>query len=333
MDYKNKSILITGGTGSLGNALTKFLLKNHPEISSLIILSRDERKHAIMGEDFPKDKYPQISFVIGDVRDKERLIQVFEGVDYVIHTAAMKDIHTAEKNPEECIKTNISGAQNVIDACLKTTVQKVVSLSTDKACSPNSLYGATKLISDKLFIEANNLTKNHRIKFSVVRYGNMFASNGSVVPFFLKKKREDGILPITDPSMTRFNITIKDGVKMVVHALENAWGGEIFVPKLHSYKIMDVANAVCKECEKPIIGIRPGEKIHEEMISSSDAFYTYDIGSYYCIIPPNPTWNISDFINNFEAKKVKPDFSYNSGDNTEWETIESLKILINQITC
>lgn len=328
MIYKGKSILITGGTGSLGKALTKHILTEHPDISQLFIYSRDERKHAQMAQEFSNSEYPQIQFIIGDVRDKERLLRVFEGVDYVIHTAAMKDVHTAENNPEECIKTNIAGAQNVIEACIKAKVQRVVSLSTDKACAPISLYGATKLASDKLFIAANNIRTKYKKQFSVVRYGNIMGSNGSVVPFFIKKKKEDGILPITDPNMTRFNISLQGGVDMVMHALEQAWGGETFVPKLKSYKIMDVANAIGPECKKTIVGIRPGEKVHEEMISPSDSFYTYDLGTHYTIIPSHPNWDKDDFIKAYQAIKVKKGFSYNSGDNTEWETTDSLRELV-----
>ncbi|RED48946.1 UDP-N-acetylglucosamine 4,6-dehydratase (inverting) [Seonamhaeicola aphaedonensis] len=329
LEYKDKTILITGGTGTLGKALTSYILDTTPEVKRVCVFSRDERKHALMAQEFPLEKYSQIDYIIGDVRDKERLLQVTEGVDYVIHTAAMKDVHTAEKNPTECIKTNIGGAQNVIEACLKNNVKRVVALSTDKACSPVSLYGATKLASDKLFIAANNVIKEQpNTIFSIVRYGNIMGSNGSVVPFFLKKKAIDGVLPITDPNMTRFNISLLDGVKMVLNALEKAWGGEIFVPKLPSYKIMDVANAICLDCEKPIVGIRPGEKLHEEMISASDSFYTYDMGNYYAIVPPCPVWDVENFIKTYNPKKVEKGFSYNSGDNSDWETVERLKVLI-----
>jgi FlaA1/EpsC-like NDP-sugar epimerase len=239
----------------------------------------------------------------------------------------MKHVHLAEYNPDECIKTNIGGAENVIHASLETGVQRVVALSTDKACAPINLYGATKLTSDKLFVAANNITGWNPIKFSVVRYGNVMGSNGSVIPFFLKKKGE-GILPITDPEMTRFNISLLDGVKMVMHALDQAWGGEIFIPKIPSYKIMDIAKAVCSDCEYPIVGIRPGEKIHEEMITSSDSYFTYDLDKYYVILPPKPKWNLNEFINNFKAIKVPKGFTYNSGDNEQWETVESLRGLI-----
>jgi len=323
----SKSILITGGTGSLGKALTSHILKNHPEIKRLVIYSRDEQKQFQMAQDYPHDAYPQIRFFIGDVRDKERLKRAMKGIDYVIHAAAMKHVPIAEYNPDECVKTNIHGAQNVIDACLDTTVERVVALSTDKACAPINLYGATKLASDKLFVAANNITGWNPIKFSVVRYGNVMGSNGSVIPFFINKKKE-GVLPITEPNMTRFNISLQGGVDMVMHALFHAWGGEIFVPKIPSYHIMDVAKAVGPECEHRVIGIRPGEKVHEEMITPSDSFYTYDLGKYYTILPSTPKWKIEDFIAEFKAVKVPAGFAYNSGENTEWETIEGLRKLI-----
>lgn len=328
MTFEGKSILITGGTGSLGKALTKHIFENHPEVRRLIIFSRDEQKQFQMAQEYPQDSYPQIRFFIGDVRDKGRLVRAFKGVDYVIHAAAMKHVHLAEYNPEECIKTNIGGAQNVVDACFETNVQKVVALSTDKACAPINLYGATKLTSDKLFIAANNIKGDNPIKFSVVRYGNVMGSNGSVIPFFIKKKNTDKVLPITDPNMTRFNISLEGGVEMVMHALENAWGGELFVPKIPSYKIMDVAEAIGPECEKPIVGIRPGEKLHEEMITSSDSFYTYDLGKYYAILPVTHKWSLEEFVQSFNAKKVPEGFNYNSGDNKEWETVDSLRKLI-----
>ncbi|MFZ1229910.1 MAG: UDP-N-acetylglucosamine 4,6-dehydratase (inverting) [Saprospiraceae bacterium] len=327
--FSNKSILITGGTGSLGKALTQYIFKNHPDISRLVIFSRDEQKQFQMAQDYPPEKYPQIRFFIGDVRDKDRLVRAMKGIDYVIHAAAMKHVHIAEYNPDECIATNVVGAQNVVHACLETTVQRVVALSTDKACAPINLYGATKLTSDKLFVAANNIRGNNPIRFSVVRYGNVMGSNGSVIPFFIKKKKE-GKLPITDPNMTRFNISLTEGVEMVIHALEHAWGGEIFVPKIPSYRITDVATAVGPDCEQVIVGIRPGEKVHEEMITSSDSFYTYDLGKYYTIIPSTHNWKLDEFIKEFNAKIVQPGFSYNSGENTEWETVETLRELIRE---
>ena len=325
----NKSILITGGTGSLGKALTKTILERWPYIKRLVIYSRDEQKQYQMAQEFPDSTYDAIRYFIGDVRDLDRLKRAFSGIDYVIHAAAMKHVHIAEYNPDECIKTNVGGAENVIKASLSSNVSGVVALSTDKACAPINLYGATKLTSDKLFIAANNIKGVQDIKFSVVRYGNVMGSNGSVIPFFLKKRKE-GVLPITDPSMTRFNISLSDGVEMVLHALENAWGGELYVPKIPSYRIMDVAKAIGPECEHRIIGIRPGEKIHEEMITSSDSYNTYDLGKYYVILPTVTNWNMEDYKKAFNAKKVENGFSYTSGENKEWETVESLKELINK---
>ncbi|WP_276504463.1 UDP-N-acetylglucosamine 4,6-dehydratase (inverting) [Terrimonas pollutisoli] len=329
LDLNGKSILITGGTGSFGKAFTKTVLTKWPNIKRLVIYSRDEQKQFQMAQEYPFNKYPQIRFFIGDVRDEERLIRAFRGIDYVIHAAAMKHVPIAEYNPDECIKTNVVGAQNVIHACLETAVERVVALSTDKACAPINLYGATKLTSDKLFIAANNIRGNNPIKFSVVRYGNVMGSNGSVIPFFIQKKK-DGVLPITVESMTRFNITLEGGVDMVLHALEYAWGGELFVPKIPSYKIMDVAKAIGPACEHKIVGIRPGEKIHEEMITSSDSFFTYDLGKYYVIVPQTPNWKIDEFIQHFNAKKVPDGFAYDSGTNSEWETVESLQQLIRE---
>ena len=326
---KDKSLLITGGTGSLGKALTAYILKEYPEIKKIVIYSRDEQKQFQMAQDYPVKDYPQIRFFIGDIRDRDRLTRAMKDIDFVIHAAAMKHVPIAEYNPDECVKTNIHGAQNVINACLETEVERVVALSTDKACAPINLYGATKLASDKLFVAANNITGWNPIRFSVVRYGNVMGSNGSVIPFFIQKKKE-GVLPITDPGMTRFNISLQGGVDMVMHALEHAWGGEIFVPKIPSYKITKVAEAIGPECEHPVIGIRPGEKVHEEMITPSDSFYTYDLGKYFTILPARPKWSLEKFKQEFKAEKVKEGFAYNSGDNTEWETVESLRALIKE---
>lgn len=329
MNLNDKSILITGGTGSLGKALTGHILKKYPGIKRLVIFSRDEQKQFEMAQEYPAKDFPQIRFFIGDVRDEARVKRALKGIDYVIHAAAMKHVPIAEYNPMECVKTNIMGAENIINACLETSVERVVALSTDKAAAPINLYGATKLASDKLFVAANNITGWNPIKFSVVRYGNVMGSNGSVIPFFLKKKKE-GVLPITDPTMTRFNISLQGGVDMVMHALENAWGGEIFVPKIPSYKITDIAEAIGPNCEKPVVGIRPGEKIHEEMITDSDSYYTYDLGKYYTILPATHKWKLEDFVEKFNAKKVTPGFQYNSGENEEWETVEDLRSLIKE---
>ena len=326
---KDKSILITGGTGSLGKALTKHILTKYPDVRKLVIFSRDEQKQFHMAQEYPIEQYPQIRFFIGDVRDHNRLTRAFKDIDYVIHAAAMKHVHIAEYNPDECIKTNVGGAQNVIKACLDTNVERVVALSTDKACAPINLYGATKLTSDKLFIAANNIKGWNPIRFSVVRYGNVMGSNGSVIPFFLKKKKE-GVLPITDPDMTRFNISLQGGVDMVMHVLHNGLGGELFVPKIPSYRIMDVAEAIGPECEKKIVGIRPGEKIHEEMISASDSYNTYDLGKYYAIFPHSPASRVEQLIEMYDAKKVELGFRYDSSTNDVFESVESLRKLIKE---
>jgi UDP-N-acetylglucosamine 4,6-dehydratase (inverting) len=329
MDLNQKSILITGGTGSFGKAFVKEVISKWPNIKRLIIFSRDEQKQFQMEQEYPKSKFPMMRFFIGDVRDLSRLKLALKDVDYVIHAAAMKHVPIAEYNPFECIKTNILGAQNLIDACLETNVKSLVALSTDKAAAPINLYGATKLASDKLFIAANNIKGGQDIKFSVVRYGNVMGSNGSVIPFFINK-RKDGMLPITDKCMTRFNISLQDGVKMVLHALEFSWGGELYVPKIPSYKILDVANAIAPSCKINVVGIRPGEKIHEEMITSSDSFSTYDLGKYYVILPQVTKWNINEFIKHFDAKKVEQGFTYNSGDNEEWLSVDDIRTLITE---
>ena len=326
-DLNNKSILITGGTGSLGQQLTKTILHKWPNVKRLVIFSRDEQKQFQMNQEYPESKYAAIRYFIGDVRDYDRLLRAFEGIDYVIHAAAMKHVHIAEYNPMECVKTNVLGAENVINAALATGVKNVVALSTDKAAAPINLYGATKLCSDKLFVAANNIKGFRDLKFSVVRYGNVMGSNGSVIPFFLSK-RKDGVLPITDLNMTRFNISLQEGADMVLHAMETAWGGEIFVPKIPSYKITDVAMAIGPDCEHKIIGIRPGEKVHEEMITSSDSFSTYDLGKYYAILPQVTNWNLEEYKKHFNAKSVPLGFQYNSGENKEWVGVEELRDLI-----
>ena len=323
----NKSILITGGTGSLGKALVRRIITDYPKIKRLVVFSRDEQKQFLMEKDYPLIKYPFLRYFIGDIRDQNRIKNALNGIDYVIHAAAMKHVHIAEYNPMECVKTNVLGAENLINACLETNVKKVVALSTDKAAAPINLYGATKLTSDKLFVAANNIRGRSDVDFSVVRYGNVMGSNGSVIPFFLKKRTE-GVLPITDPRMTRFNISLNEGVDMVLHALEHAWGGEIFVPKIPSYKIVDVAEAIGPECKHDIIGVRPGEKIHEVMITESDSFSTYDLGKYYVILPQVPMFNMNDFISHFSAQKVKENFSYDSGKNEDMLSIAVIRKLI-----
>ena len=332
LDLNNKSVLITGGTGSFGKMFTKLILSQFPEVKKLVIFSRDEQKHFQMSQEFPEDKFPAIRYFIGDVRDNKRLISAFEGINVVIHAAAMKHVHLAEYNPMECIKTNINGAENVIYASLQCGVKHVVALSTDKAAAPINLYGATKLTSDKLFIAANNVKGSRDINFSIVRYGNVMGSEGSVMPFFLNKKKSGfKYLPITDPKMTRFNISLEDGCKMVFYAIENAWGGEVFIPKLPSYKITDVATAIAPELDQKIVGIRPGEKLHEEMITSSDSYNTVDLGKYYVILPqksPYSRFSKEEYKSKFNGVDVAEGFSYNSGNNSDWESIESLRELI-----
>lgn len=324
-----KSILVTGGTGSFGKKFIETILTKYPGVKKVIVYSRDELKQFEMSQVFPTQKYPQMRYFIGDVRDGARMKRACEGVDIIIHAAALKQVPAAEYNPMECINTNIFGAENVINAALDCGVTKVVALSTDKAAAPINLYGATKLCSDKLFIAANNMKGSRDLSFSVVRYGNVLGSRGSVVPFFLKQ-RSTGTLPITDEKMTRFNITLEEGVNMVLYALENAWGGELFVPKIPSYKITDVAKAVGPECRQEIVGIRPGEKLHEEMITESDSLNTLDCGKYYVIIPSHPSWSKEKYISHFKAKYVSQGFKYNSGENTEWISVDELRTQIKQ---
>ena len=321
----NKSVLITGGTGSFGKQFVKTILNKYPKVSRIVIYSRDELKQFELKQKYPANEYPQIRFFIGDVRDAERLKQACEGIDVIIHAAAIKQVDTAEYNPDECIKTNVWGAQNVINAALSCGVQEVVALSTDKACAPINLYGATKLTSDKLFTAANNIKGKRDIRFSVVRYGNVMGSRGSVIPFFIEK-RTTGVIPITHPDMTRFNISLEDGVDLVMFAIGHHLGGEIFVPKIPSYKITDVAEAIAPNARQEIVGIRPGEKLHEEMITETDALNTIDLGPYYAILPSVSFNNkIEDFVKHHNAAFVPEGFRYNSGTNTEWETVESLR--------
>ena len=324
---ENKSILITGGTGSFGKAFIRTVLDRYPGIKRLVIFSRDELKQFELQQAFPQAEYPGLRYFLGDVRDEARLRRALEGIDIVIHAAALKQVPAAEYNPFECIKTNIMGAQNLIEACLDSKVERVVALSTDKAAAPINLYGATKLASDKLFIAANNVQGDRGIRFSVVRYGNVMGSRGSVIPFFMDKKKT-GVLPITDERMTRFNISLQDGVEMVLWSLENAEGGEILVPKIPSYRIGDVAEAIGPECEKKIVGVRPGEKIHEEMITASDSFNTVDLGKFYAILPDQ--MDIDAYNERNDGKRVEPGFAYNSGDNEDFLTVEQLRALIDE---
>lgn len=323
----NKSILITGGTGSFGKAFVKIVIDRFPGVKRLIIFSRDELKQYEMSQQFSGSKYSALRYFIGDVRDADRLRRALEGVDIVIHAAALKQVPAAEYNPFECIKTNVLGAQNVIEGCLDNKVVRVVALSTDKAAAPINLYGASKLCSDKLFIAANNIKGHRDLNFCVVRYGNVMGSRGSVIPFFLKS-RKTGILPITDTAMTRFNISLQDGVQMVLWALEHSKGGEIFVPKIPSYRITDLAKAIDSKCEYSIVGIRPGEKIHEEMITASDSFNTVDLGKYYAILPSDEQYSVESYCEANGGSPVPPGFVYNSGSNEEFLNIEQLRELI-----
>ena len=325
----NSGILITGGTGSFGKAFLAELLKRYPKIPRIVVYSRDELKQWEMQQIYPKDEYPQIRFFIGDVRDKDRFSRALHKIKIVVHAAALKQVPAAEYNPFEFIKTNVIGAENVIESCLNEKVKNVVALSTDKAAAPVNLYGATKLCSDKLFIAANNVKSTPDSTFSVVRYGNVMGSRGSVIPFFLEKSKL-GTIPITDKNMTRFNITLEEGVNMVFWALENSFGGEVFVPKIPSYRVVDVADAIGPSCQKEFIGIRPGEKIHEEMITAADSFNTYDLKKYYMILSNGS--NVIEMLEEREIpfRKVPDYFAYNSGTNSHFLSINDLRNLIKQ---
>jgi UDP-N-acetylglucosamine 4,6-dehydratase (inverting) len=324
-----KSVLVTGGTGSFGKEFIKTLLLRYPRIRRLIVYSRDELKQFEMSQVYPDTRYPQMRYFIGDVRDKERLFRAMRNVDIVVHAAALKQVPACEYNPFEAIKTNVLGAQNVIECAIDRNVQRVVALSTDKAAAPINLYGATKLCSDKLFVSANNFSGKPDMKFSVVRYGNVMGSRGSVVPFFLKQ-RETGCIPITDERMTRFNITLQEGVELVQYALAHMWGGEIFVPKIPSYRITDLAEAIAPDCERKIVGIRPGEKLHEEMITETDAINSLEFEKHFVILPSMPTWDVEGYKQANEGVACCPGFSYNSGANDEWLTVSELRHLIRE---
>jgi UDP-N-acetylglucosamine 4,6-dehydratase (inverting) len=325
---KIESILITGGTGSFGKKFIATILRDYPNIKRVVVFSRDELKQFEMSQEFSETDYPQVRYFLGDVRDKSRLLYALEGIDTVIHAAALKQVPAAEYNPFEAIKTNVLGAQNVIEACIEKGVKNVVALSTDKAAAPINLYGATKLCSDKLFVAANLYRGSHDIKFSVVRYGNVMGSRGSVIPFFQMHK-EKGFLPITHEDMTRFSITLEEGIKLVLYAIENMWGGEIYVPKIPSYRILDVAEAIAPGIEKKIVGIRPGEKLHEEMITETDALSTLECKDYFVILPSfKPRWNVEEFRKQFHGEFCKQGFRYNSGENTDWLSVEEIRRLI-----
>ncbi|HEX7638976.1 MAG TPA: UDP-N-acetylglucosamine 4,6-dehydratase (inverting) [Burkholderiaceae bacterium] len=325
----DKSILITGGTGSFGKAFVKTVLARYPGVRRIVVFSRDELKQFEMAQTFGQADYPAIRYFIGDIRDAARLRRALEGIDIVVHAAALKQVPAAEYNPFECIKTNVLGAQNLIEACMDSQVQRVVALSTDKAAAPVNLYGATKLCSDKLFVAANNVKGSRALRFSVVRYGNVMGSRGSVIPFFLDRAKT-GVLPITDPAMTRFNISLREGVEMVLWSIEHAWGGEILVPKIPSYRVVDVASAIAPDCEQRVVGVRPGEKIHEEMITASDSLNTVDMGRYFAILPSSEHFAQQAYCQAFEARPVKPGFSYDSGSNSDFLSIDQLRQLIDE---
>jgi len=329
INLKDKAILITGGTGSFGKRFVKLILEKEPEIKRLVIYSRDELKQFEMAQEFPKSKYPGIRYFIGDIRDKNRFYRACEDIDYIVHAAALKQVPAAEYNPMEFIKTNILGAENVIDAALDNNIKKVIALSTDKAAAPVNLYGATKLVSDKLFIAANNMKGKRDIVFSVVRYGNVLGSRGSVIPFFIKKKIEK-TLPVTDFRMTRFNITLDQAVDLVFYALEKSLGSETFVSKIPSYKITDVAKAICPDCRMEEIGIRPGEKLHEEMVTTADALNTIETDKHYIILPPMNNLKKEKYLEYYKAKPVDENFQYNSRNNKEWIGQNDLKEEINR---
>lgn len=327
-----KSVLITGGTGSFGKKFVETILNRYPQVKRIVVYSRDELKQFELKQKYPEKEYPQLRFFIGDVRDAERLKRACEGIEVIIHAAAIKQVDTAEYNPEECIKTNVHGAQNVINVALQTGVKHVVALSTDKACAPINLYGATKLTSDKLFTAANNISGSRDIKFSVVRYGNVMGSRGSVIPFFINK-RDNGVkeLPITDMRMTRFNISLQAGVDLVMFAIGHHLGGEIFVPKIPSYHIVDVATAIAPNIPQVEVGIRPGEKLHEEMITVTDALNTIDLGQYYVILPSvSFKHQREDYLKHHQAVLVPQGFHYSSDQNEEWETVETLRAKIKE---
>ena len=321
----NSSILITGGTGSFGHTFVPMTLaKYNPK--RLVIYSRDEMKQWEMAKLYGND--PRVRFFIGDVRDKDRLSRALDGIDYVVHAAATKIVPTAEYNPFECVKTNVIGAMNLIDACIDRKVKRVVALSTDKASSPANLYGATKLASDKLFVAGNSYAGAHETRFGVVRYGNVMGSRGSVIPFFLSIAHK-GVLPITDDRMTRFMITLEQGVELVWHAFEDMVGGEIYVKKIPSMKVIDVATASVPNAKHEIVGIRPGEKLHEQMIGTEDALYTYEYPEHFKILPAINSWN-DDPDRIKDGEKVDESFTYCSDNNTEWMSIESLQSWIVQ---
>jgi len=322
--FNQKSILITGGTGSFGRRFIKTILREKT-VRKVIVFSRDELKQYEMQQEYSGEN--RLRFFIGDIRDKDRLYRAFEDVDIVVHAAALKQVPAAEYNPFEAVKTNVIGVQNVIDAAMDSGVKRVIALSTDKAAAPSNLYGATKLCSDKLFVAANNYKGSRDIRFSVVRYGNVMGSRGSVIPFFLER-RKTGILPITDERMTRFNISLEEGVAMVLYALQHMVGGEIFIPRIPSYRITDVVRAIAPACKTSIVGIRPGEKLHEEMITETDGLNTLEFEQHFVILPSTPQWDVEEYRRAFNGRRCEYGFRYSSDNNTQWLTVDQLRELI-----
>ncbi len=324
-----KSILITGGTGSFGKAFVAETLRRYPNVKRLVIFSRDELKQYEMERMYPESEYPAVRFFLGDVRNRDRLKRALQSIDTVVHAAALKHVPAAEYNPMEFIRTNIIGAENLIEASMDAGVDRIVALSTDKAAAPINLYGATKLCSDKLFVAANNYAGAAGPLFAVVRYGNVMGSRGSVIPFFLDEAPR-GVLKVTDPRMTRFNISLQEAVDMVLWALERAQGGEIFVPKIPSFRLIDLAEAIGPNCKIEIVGIRPGEKVHEEMITSSDSYTTIDLGQYYAILPTRGRASFENYPAYLKVAAVEPGFSYNSETNPNFLSVEDIRELIRE---
>lgn len=327
--FEPRRILITGGTGSFGRKFVGEIYRRLPNVQRVVVFSRDEMKQYEMAKEFPERSHPTIRYFLGDVRDPERLRRAMEGIDTVVHAAALKQVPAAEYNPFEAVRTNVIGAQNVINAAMDSGVKRVIALSTDKAAAPINLYGATKLCSDKLFVAANHFRGSKDLRLGAVRYGNVMGSRGSVIPFFLEQ-RQKGVLPITDERMTRFNISLQEGVDLVLYALERMWGGEVFVPKIPSYRILDVAEAVAPGVRREIVGIRPGEKLHEEMVTETDGLNTLEFHKHLVILPSLPLWDTDTYCREFNGRRCQYGFKYASDTNEEWLSVVQLRELIRR---